>query len=46
MLAKAGIEDIDGDEKEEVKGWLAKLRELDPMREGRWSDAARLYKLE
>lgn len=26
------------DEEDELRAWLSKLRELDPMREGRWSD--------
>jgi len=25
-------------ERERLRGWLAKLRELDPMRNGRWGD--------
>lgn len=29
------------DEKGELKAWLSKLRELDPMREGRWMDMER-----
>jgi geranylgeranyl transferase type-2 subunit alpha len=33
------------EEKEDLKGWLAKLRELDPMRNGRWNDTEREYGL-
>lgn len=29
---------LEAAEKERLRGWLAKLRELDPLRNGRWDD--------
>lgn len=42
-LAQSKIEEREpsSDEKEDVKQWLKKLRELDPMRNGRWDDVER-----
>ena len=34
-----------GEEKRCLKEWLAKLRELDPMRNGRWDDLETEYAL-
>jgi geranylgeranyl transferase type-2 subunit alpha len=29
---------LEDEQREEMKGWLERLRELDPMRMGRWDD--------
>lgn len=33
------------EEKDELRGWLTKLRQLDPMRKGRWDDFERQHQL-
>ncbi|SPO05616.1 related to geranylgeranyl transferase alpha chain [Cephalotrichum gorgonifer] len=45
-LAKVEDREVNDEEKGEMREWLGKLRELDPMREGRWVDVARRYGLE
>lgn len=37
-LSRMEERQLDGDEREDCKLWLSKLRELDPLREGRWDD--------
>ena len=46
-LALAQVEEREpsGDEKGDMKAWLARLRALDPMRAGRWDDTERQYGL-
>ncbi|KAH9886409.1 protein prenylyltransferase [Xylariomycetidae sp. FL2044] len=36
-----GSLDDDGDDQDDLKGWFKSLRELDPMRTGRWNDLER-----
>jgi geranylgeranyl transferase type-2 subunit alpha len=42
-LALCAMEERDPDdgERQDLKEWLAKLRSLDPMRNGRWNDLGR-----
>lgn len=46
-LAVAKVEDreMNEGEKGEMRVWLGKLRELDPMRRGRWDDEEKRYGL-
>lgn len=46
-LAVAEVEgrEMNGQEKGEMKAWYGKLRELDPMRKGRWDDEEKRYGL-
>ena len=46
-LAAARVEgrEMNEEEKGEMRGWLVKLKELDPMRKGRWNDEERRYGL-
>lgn len=46
-LAVAEVEGRESNEGEkgEMRGWLGKLRELDPMRKGRWDDEEKRYGL-
>ncbi|KAJ2899345.1 uncharacterized protein MKZ38_003274 [Zalerion maritima] len=44
-LAKLESREATTSEKEDLKTWLTKLRELDPMRKGRWDDVEKEYGL-
>lgn len=37
-LSQMEIRELDKDEREDCKLWLLKLRDLDPLRDGRWDD--------
>ncbi|KAL2110720.1 hypothetical protein VUR80DRAFT_847 [Thermomyces stellatus] len=44
-VAKVDGRELNEEEKEEMRVWLEKLKELDPMRKGRWDDEERRYGL-
>lgn len=47
-LAVAEVEgrELSEGERGEMRGWLGRLRELDPMRKGRWDDEEKRYGLQ
>ena len=46
-LAIVNVEEreLNESEKGEMKKWLGELKELDPMRKGRWNDEEKIYGL-
>jgi geranylgeranyl transferase type-2 subunit alpha len=40
-----GGDDMEEETRQSVAGWLAELKKLDPLREGRWRDMERGMKL-
>lgn len=44
-IALGELREFDDEEREHLRGWLGRLRVLDPMRRGRWDDVEGSWKL-
>lgn len=44
-IALGELRVFDDEEREHLRGWLGRLRVLDPMRQGRWDDVEGSWKL-